>query len=177
MSESPPQKKKTPPSDEHAGRGQDTTNNNVGQNSSTTRNLRTKPNDGGPWMWQEKEARRKIREALDATDNRRGKIALYLSTYDALTELASNYGDSSLTIAQTEIAKVSGCGRTTVQAALDLFQELKLVRVDMGEVHRYNTYHLLRLGKPARQASSTARDTGSAARESKHSSRAALLAN
>jgi hypothetical protein len=65
---------------------------------------RGSPAQEKPWCWQPKEARRRIRDQLDGTE----EIASALSIYDALTEIASDKGAPVFETTQAYIAMIAG---------------------------------------------------------------------
>jgi hypothetical protein len=68
--------------------------------------------DDGPWCWQNKAARRRIRDALDATNN----VASALATYGALTEIASDEQANPFTTTHAWISRMSGASRRAAQS-------------------------------------------------------------
>jgi hypothetical protein len=98
--------------------------------------------NGGPWCWQSKVARRKIREAFDSTHN----VATALSVYDALTEIASDETSDTFKTTHAWIQRISGASVRTIQNHLKVFAELGLVRVETAKLRAPSTYTLLAFG-------------------------------
>jgi len=96
----------------------------------------------GPFCWQNKAARRHIREAFDETHN----VTTALSVYDALTEIASDAGTETFTTTHAWIQRISGVSVRTIQTHLKIFSDIGLVRVFTPKLRAPSTYILLRFG-------------------------------
>lgn len=96
----------------------------------------------GPWCWQSKAARRRIREAFDSTHN----VATALSVYDALTEIASDGADETFTTTHAWIQRISGVSVRTIQNHLNVFAELGLLTISTPRLRAPSTYTLLSFG-------------------------------
>lgn len=94
---------------------------------------------GGPYCWQSKAVRRRIRDAFDASNN----VATALSVYDALTEIASDSQAETFTTTHAWIQRMSGVGVTTIKHHLAAFSELGLLRIFTAALRAPSTYTLL----------------------------------
>lgn len=99
------------------------------------------PSDEGPWCWQAKAVRRKIRDAFDATNN----VATALAVYDALTEIASDEGAETFTTTHAWIQRMSGVSVSTVKKHLSVFADMSIVRISTPALRAPSTYVLLSL--------------------------------
>jgi hypothetical protein len=95
----------------------------------------------GPFCWQSKSARRKIRDAFDATND----VASALGVYDALTEIASDEQSETFKTAHAWIARMSGVSARTIQGRLKVFVELGLVAISTPKLREKSTYIMLTL--------------------------------
>jgi hypothetical protein len=93
----------------------------------------------GPFCWQSKRARRRIREAFDSTNN----VTTALGVYDALCEIASDKQAETFATTHAWIQRISGVGVTTIKKHLAVFSELKLVNVSTPAIRAASTYTLL----------------------------------
>ncbi len=93
----------------------------------------------GPWCWQSKAARRRIREAFDATNN----VASALSVYDALCEIASDEGREQFTTTHAWIQRISGVSVSTIKKHLMVLSEVGLISVTTPPLRAPSTYVLL----------------------------------
>jgi hypothetical protein len=81
------------------------------------------------WCWQDKAARRLIREMFDAS----GNVPSALLFYDALTEIASDEQSETFTTMVGHIAEKAGISRATIHRLEAPFEELKLVAIQRNE--------------------------------------------
>jgi len=100
----------------------------------------------GPWCWQSKAARRRIREAFDATRN----VTSALAVYDALCEIASDHQAETFAAAHAWIANKSGVSVSLIQRHLKVLAELQLVRISTPTLRAPSTYSLLAFGSDDR---------------------------
>lgn len=98
----------------------------------------------GPWCWQSKTARRRIREAFDSTNN----VATALAVYDALSEIASDDGAEQFTTTHAWIQRISGVGVTTIKGHISVFTDLGLIAVSTPALRAPSTYTLLEVSQP-----------------------------
>lgn len=108
--------------------------------SHNTEQVKHRTAKDGPFCWQSKAARRRIREAFDATND----VATALGVYDALTEIASNEQAEVFRATHAFISQVSGVGVRTIQKHLKSFRELGVVEISTPIVKAPSTYHMLR---------------------------------
>lgn len=80
----------------------------------------------GPFAWQSKAARRRIRDAFDAA----GSVASALSVYDALTEIASNEQSETFRAAHAYVAGLAGVSAPTVKRIFPVLREIGLIHVE-----------------------------------------------
>ena len=104
------------------------------------RNLKT----SGPWCWQSKGARRRIRDAFDAT----GNVASALSIYDALTEIASNEQAETFRAAHAFVAGLAGVSAPTVKRVFPVLREIGLIHVETPALRAPSVVTLLAHGDP-----------------------------
>ena len=97
--------------------------------------------DAGPWCWQEKEARRSIRKALNGAP----MTAYALGVYDALTENASDKMSDRFETFHPHLATLAGCSVAQLKRALKLLVEFGLVRIDTPKLRGACTFTLLAL--------------------------------
>jgi hypothetical protein len=102
--------------------------------------------EDGPWCWQSKAARRKIREAFDATHN----VSTALAVYDALTEIASDEGANEFRTTHAWIELLSGFVGRTIRSVLPVLVEIKLLEIDSPILRAPCTYRLLPFGNGCR---------------------------
>ena len=93
----------------------------------------------GPFCWQSKDVRRRIREAFDASNN----VATALAVYDALTEISSDERSETFDTTHAWIQRMSGVGITTIKNHLGVFSELGLLQVSTPSIRAPSTYTLL----------------------------------
>lgn len=103
----------------------------------------------GPFCWQNKSARRRIREAFDATNN----VASALAVYDALCEIASDASDKgrevqTFTTTHAWIQRMSGVSVSTIKKHLAVLSETGLVHVSTPGLRAPSIYTLLANGCP-----------------------------
>ena len=91
--------------------------------------------DDGPFCWQTKAARRRIRDHFDCT----GNVCSALSVYDALTEIASDKQSAVFTTTHAHIAKYSGVSPSTVKRIIAGFDELRLVKIQDSSVGKFQS--------------------------------------
>ncbi len=96
----------------------------------------------GPFCWQNKLARRTIRDAFDATNN----VATALAVYDALTEIASDAQAEAFKTTHAWIQRLSGVGVTTIKKHLSAFSDLGLVEIKTPALRAPSSYTLLGIG-------------------------------
>ena len=87
---------------------------------------RPRPTKARPWCWQEKAARRLIRDSADGFPQQVSGAAV-LGVYDALTEIASDEQAERFTAAQAWIALKAGLTRKTIQRVLPILRDLGLI--------------------------------------------------
>jgi hypothetical protein len=104
--------------------------------------LRIREPKDGPWCWQSKAARRRIREAFDATNN----VASALSVYDALCEIASDDQSEVFTTTHAWIQRISGVGISTIKKHLAVLSEVGLVTISTPRLRAPSTFVLLPFG-------------------------------
>jgi DNA-binding MarR family transcriptional regulator len=82
-----------------------------------------------PFLWQDKNTMRLIREAFQ--EERGNKLAFAIAVYVSLTEIASNrYNDATKsTITQNELAKMTGLSLNTVNQIIEVFERLNIVTI------------------------------------------------
>ncbi|MGA7724638.1 MAG: hypothetical protein WCA95_05115 [Opitutaceae bacterium] len=102
----------------------------------------TRSPKNGPYCWQSKAARRKIREAFDATHD----VASALSVYDALSEIASNKQSETFTISQAAIGECAGVSVRTAAPILEVLVEIGLIGIVKPIVRGNHTYTLFAFG-------------------------------
>jgi hypothetical protein len=120
----------------------------------------------GPWCWQDKGALQMIRDYLE---DRHGHSAFALSTYVALSELASDEQSGTFTAPINTIARRAGASYRTTAKILGHLERLKLIRVQRNIVpgtkeHAPSTYTML--GMPCLTLSK--RDVSSLPKSSKN---------
>jgi hypothetical protein len=120
--------------------------------------IRTKPGLSGPWCWQEKEARRKIRERM----NGESKTVYVLSVYDALTEIASDEETETFKTSHPYLATKAGCGVTQLKVALQELKEAGLILIETPKLRGPCSFTLLVV---SRIATSDSHDTPSVSRK------------
>ncbi len=98
----------------------------------------------GPYCWQSKSVRRRIREAFDATNN----VASALGVYDALTEIASDAQAEIFTTTHAWIQNKSGVSVSTIKKHLVEFAKLGLLVVTAGRLRAPASYTLLSDSQP-----------------------------
>src|SRR5688572_7960564 len=101
--------------------------------------MNTRQSSDGPFCWQSKAARRRIREAFDATNN----VATALGVYDALCEIASDAQAETFTTTHAWIQRISGVGVSTIKNHLGVFSELELLRICTPALRAPSTYILI----------------------------------
>jgi hypothetical protein len=102
-----------------------------------------------PYCWQNKEARRLIRNKLDGDTHQ--KIAL--AVYDALTEIASNETRSTFTASQPHIGDLAGGYEVrSIQRVLPLLRELGVIHyvTPTGKLRGPLTYSILSVATSSR---------------------------
>jgi hypothetical protein len=98
-----------------------------------------------PFCWQHKGALRMIR---DVFEDGHGHSAFALSTYVALSELASDPQSETFTASINQIARRAGASYNTAAKILNRFQSIKLIAVQRNLVpgtkeHAPSTYTML----------------------------------
>lgn len=104
--------------------------------------MTTRTTTDGPWCWQSKAARRKIREACDKTNN----VATALCVYDALTEIASDEGKETFQTTHAWVQRISGLSPRTIGSVLQVLAEIGLVSISTPALRAPSTYTLLPFG-------------------------------
>lgn len=99
------------------------------------------PKDG-PYCWQSKAARRRIRDAFDATND----VAFALAVYDALTEIASDEQKETFSAAHAWIARISGVSVSKIQRILKAFVDVGLISKSTPTLRAPSTYAMLSFG-------------------------------
>lgn len=97
----------------------------------------------GHWCWANKDTLRFIRREL----KRRGikHMSSYLAIYHALTEIASNERKEEFSCKQSEIAKRSGCGTSTISKGLKILNEIGVIESERSLINKKEygiPYHL-----------------------------------
>ncbi len=120
--------------------------------------LNVRQTQNGPFCWQSKAARRKIRDALDGANT----VASGLGVYDALTEIASDHQAESFQTTHAHIAKISGLASTCVKQRLRDLKELGLIAIETPNLKMPSTYSILPLvaEKPSIDVERPALDIG-----------------
>jgi DNA-binding transcriptional ArsR family regulator len=103
--------------------------------------MNTRHTKDGSWCWENKAARRLIRDAFDATNN----VTTALATYSALCEIASDKGRETFTTTHAWIQRLSGVSPSTIKKHLAAFADLKLVYISTPALRVPSTYMLLSL--------------------------------
>ncbi|MBT4362588.1 MAG: hypothetical protein HOB84_03620 [Candidatus Marinimicrobia bacterium] len=110
----------------------------------------------GPFSWTNKMSLRIIRRELHKKGIKRASTILMI--YYALTEIASNQEKERFQCKQAEIARLAGCGVSTVNRGLRVLEDIGSIEVVRNpiSVREYgipyflspaNTYTLLRVGR------------------------------
>lgn len=98
----------------------------------------------GPFCWQNKAARRKIREAFD----RNNTVTTALAVYDALTEIASDEQAETFTTTQAWISQRSGVSPRTVGDRLRELAEIGLLAITTPKLRAPSEFTLLTVPQP-----------------------------
>jgi hypothetical protein len=103
--------------------------------------MKTRSTRDGPFCWQNKAARRAIRDAFDDTNN----VASALGVYAALTEIASDEQAESFKVAHATLQSRSGVSVSTIKKVLRGLSKLGLVHISTPKYLSLSTYTLLPL--------------------------------
>ncbi len=102
-----------------------------------------------PYCWQNKEARRMIRNRLDGDSLQR----IALAVYDALTEIASNSSAETFTASQPYIGTLAGGYEVrSLQRVLPLLRDMNLIHYNTptGKLRGPITYRILAIASDGR---------------------------
>lgn len=105
----------------------------------TTRSSTPEP----PYCWQNKEARRAIREHMNGHES----TSAALSLYDALTEIASNEEAETFKAGQPYIGTLSGLSARTVRRIEPILEQVGVVAIERPRMRGHHTYTLLAQGQ------------------------------
>jgi hypothetical protein len=92
-----------------------------------------------PFCWQSKNARKRIRDHMNADS----KAPAVLSLYDALTEIASNEGKESFKAGQPFIGTFAGMSGKNVARLEHILEECGVVIIDRQKKRGHHTYTLI----------------------------------
>jgi hypothetical protein len=124
-------------------------------NNAARHNPREKPSQSGAWCWQQKSARRLIRERMNGDS----KTVYVLSVYDALTEIASDESSEIFKTSHPYLAEKAGCGISQLKIALAELVEAGLVLIDTPIMRGPCTFTLVSLKDEAPVSHNTASDS------------------
>jgi len=119
---------------------------------------RRRPKDTGPWCWQQKKARRLIRERMNGDS----KTVYVLSVYDALSEIASDESSETFKTSHPYLAAKAGCGVSQLKLALEELIEAALVLIETPKLRGPCTFTLLAITEEdsvSRNATNDSRNT------------------
>lgn len=94
----------------------------------------------GPFSWEGKPARRRIREACDATNDALAAQGVYA----ALAEIASDEQSEIFSATHAKIAMVAGASVRTVQKHIRTLSEIGLLQVSTPVLRAPSTYRMLK---------------------------------
>ena len=112
------------------------------ENNSAGQEVKPRDIEHAPFAWQAKAALKAIRESLDGAH----AVASGLSTYLALSEIASDEQSAEFTTTHSWVSLKSGLGVRTVWARLKDFERLKLIAVEASAWKGPAKYTLLTFG-------------------------------
>lgn len=105
----------------------------------TTRSHTPEP----PYCWQNKDARRAIREHMNGHES----TSAALSLYDALTEIASNEKVETFKAGQPYIGTLAGLSARTVRRIEPILEQVGVVAIERPRMRGHHTYTLLAQGQ------------------------------
>lgn len=125
------------------------------ENPKKQNDMQRKTTDG-PWCWANKDTLRFIRRELKKKGIKH--TSSYLAIYYALTEIASDERKEEFSCNQSEIAKRSGCGTSTISKGVKILAEIGVIENERSLINKKeygipyhltppNKYTMLRIGR------------------------------
>jgi hypothetical protein len=96
-----------------------------------------------PYCWQNKEARRHIREKMNGHES----TSSVLSLYAAMTEEASNQESEVFAAGQPYLGELSGLSARSVRRLERLLEEFGVIEIKRPNLRGHHTYKLLAFGQ------------------------------